>query len=111
MLCIPTLVVLSDQDPELAHALLAMRSRTALLEKIGVGEPEAADTWRYMASIPFREDNGIVSYVHVFRTESGQPGDPPRAMGVAASPGWWPSDHRSLAPRRTAPRARLRLVS
>ena len=101
MLCISTLVGLSGDDPELVRARALLVAR---LKVVGEDDAEAA----YLASTPFREDDGAIVYLHVFRVRIGEAMHP---VGIPAAPGWWPSPEQSLAPRRTGPRAQLRLVS
>jgi hypothetical protein len=102
MLCIPTLVALPAEDPEYVRARAALEAR---LVRSG-----AACRWAYLASTPFREDDGVVTYVHVFRIDAG-PQAAVTALGIPASDGWWPSGQPSLPPRSRGPRAQLRLVS
>jgi hypothetical protein len=102
MLCIPTLVALPAQDPEYGRARAALEARLA--------RSGTRCRWAYLASTPFREEDGVVVYVHVFRIDSG-PQEPATAVGIPASEGWWPSGQPTLAPRCRGPRAQLRLVS
>lgn len=101
MLCIPTLVALAEGDPEL------VRARAMLLARVRAAGEDDAEA-NYLASTPFREDDGAIVYVHVFRARIRET---VHAVGIPAAPGWWPASEQSLAPRRTAPRAQLRLVS
>lgn len=106
MLSIPTHVVLTADDPELIRARAAFGARLRLM--VASDEQDASIAGEYLVSAPFREDDGAIVYVHVFRAAIyGRM----QALGVSAAPGWWPVAKASLAPRRTAPRARLRLVS
>jgi hypothetical protein len=102
MLCIPTLVARPADDPEYGHARAALEARLA--------RSGSASRWTYLASTPFREDDGVVIYVHVFRIDAGAR-ESATAVGIPASEGWWPSGQPTLAPRCRGPRAQLRLVS
>src|SRR5690242_10434036 len=83
MLCIPTLVALAKDDPELAraHAALADRLRPLHAMALGVGVAPPLGAWQYLASTPFREDDGVIVYVHVFHAGSASDGTP-HAIGI-----------------------------
>lgn len=106
MLVIPTHVALAADDPEFVRArgLLGLR-----LKVMTAGDEAAQKEGDYLASAPYREDDGTIAYVHVFRIELfGRV----QAIGIPAAPGWWPVKRPSLMPpRRTPRRAKLRLVS
>jgi hypothetical protein len=114
MRCIPCFAVMSVADRE----WVAARQQTvAFLKENGLtpdgdtppGMVESALT--YLCSIPCRQNNGIIRYVHLFQFHP-QLVTKPTYFHVVASPGWWPEVCRSLPPRhRTSGRAPLRLVS
>jgi hypothetical protein len=112
MLCIPTLVALTKDDPELARAQAALADRLRPLHAmaLGTGVAPPLGAWQYLASTPFREDDGVIVYVHVFHAGSAPDGSP-HAIGIPSSEGWWPVGQSTLNPRRTMSRAQLRLVS
>ena len=105
MLVIPTHVALAADDPEL---LRARSTLSTSLRMMLAGDDEAQMEGEYLASAPCREEDGAITYVHVFRVEiCGSM----HAIGVPAASDWWPIAQPRLAPRRTARRGRLRLVS
>lgn len=105
MLFIPTHVALATDDPELVRAHAVVRAR---LRAVAEGDRTAPKEGEYLASAPYRNDDGTIAYVHVFRVDlCGRV----HSVGIPADAGWWPSAKHSLAPRRTPRRARLRLVS
>jgi hypothetical protein len=117
MRCISTFAVMGASDLELDTA---RRHLAAHLEKAspmaGPGTDPASlwasGSWAYRCSIPRRQDNGAILYVHVFQHAQVMTGGDYFSLGVAASPGWWPVGCESLVPRaRTQGRAALRLVS
>jgi hypothetical protein len=105
MLAIPTHVALAVDDPELLRARAVLSARLHAMTTEG---EKAAQGGEYLVSTPFRDDDGAVAYVHVFRAKIG---NGLVGLGVRAAPGWWPLGKRSLAPRRSTRRATLRLVS
>jgi hypothetical protein len=122
MRCVPTCAVIDEGDAELAHARQQLRERLSLLARhlAGAGDaiPQTAAApkwdvlqWRYLGSAPWREDDGTIVYVHGFRHATMMMAGEPLAMAIPASPGWWPVGCGQRAPRRSAPRGRLRLVS
>jgi hypothetical protein len=121
MRCILTRAIMDRADPEYATALrsLAQQStamRRYLTREAGTGtvdDPKAwsIDNWQYLASVPFREDDNTIRYVHVFRHMRLMHNDAPLATGIPASAAWWPVSCHSAAPQRTPSRARLKLVS
>jgi hypothetical protein len=114
MRSIPTFAVMSAIDPEWVAAkerLAAFLEETGLAPD-GDGAAEAPENvLTYLCSIPRRQDNGAIHYVHLFQHDDRFM-TKPAYFHVAASPGWWPDGCRSLPPqRRTGGRALLRLVS
>jgi hypothetical protein len=115
MQCIPTFAVMDAIDPELA---IAKRRLAAYFEETGGAVGHGADSaalWpnsvmTYLCSIPRRQDNGAILYVHVFQHDRATAAE--GYFSVLASPRWWPVDCQSLQPqRRSQSRAALRLVS
>jgi hypothetical protein len=113
MRCIPTFAVMAAIDPELA---VAKRRLAAYFDEAAAGPDAAATSLRsnsvltYLYSMPRRQDNGVIRYVHLFRHDRIMAGE--GYFSVAASPHWWPVGCPSLQPRgRTQSRAALRLVS
>ncbi len=114
MRCIPTCAVMNAIDREW---VAAREQLAAFLEEAGPAPhdearaetPDSALT--YLCSIPSRQGNGVIRYVHLFQ-QTGRFITKPAYFHVAASPGWWPEGCRSLPPqRRTSGRAPLSLVS
>ena len=111
MRCISTLAVMRADDPELAAA---RQQLAAHLAEAGAPPdcPEGIGSWNYQCSIPRRQDNGAIRYVHTFRHNGRIAAGQNVALGVAASLGWWPVGCASLAPpRQPQRRPALRLVS
>ncbi len=105
MLVIPTHVSLAADDPEFVRARAALGLR---LRVVAAGDETAPKDGNYLATAPYREEDGTIAYVHVFRIDLfGRQ----QAIGIPAAAGWWPVATTSLAPRRTPRRAALRLVS
>jgi hypothetical protein len=113
---------MGESDLELAKARQQLRERLALMAGHLVGAADAmpqaaaaapwnAQQWRYLGSAPCRADDGTIVYVHGFRHATMTLAGEPLALAVAASPGWWPVGCGQRAPRRSAPRGKLRLVS
>jgi hypothetical protein len=114
MRCIPSFAVMNATDRELA---VARQQFTAFLKDAGLlpdhdVPAEASDSaLTYLCSIPCRQGDGVIRYVHLFQHDDRftKKRD---YYHVAASPDWWPEGCRSLPPqRRTSGRAPLRLVS
>jgi hypothetical protein len=113
LVSIPTHVVLEADNPELVGAwvrLVRQRRRDPLYRGDDALEANGEARWRYLCSAPYREDDGRILYVHVFRHECHAALDAPMTLGVPATRGWWPKGERSLSPRRAGARPRLRLV-
>jgi hypothetical protein len=117
MRCVSTFAVMGASDPELDTA---RRHLAAHLEETSpiashVTDPaslRASGSWAYRCSIPRRQNNGVILYVHVFQHARVMTGGGYFSLGVAASPSWWPVGCESLVPQgRTQGRAALRLVS
>jgi hypothetical protein len=119
MRCISTHAVMDNGNPELVEA----RRRLSLrLTEIKAGMEDAEDSqaalapiwaeseWSYVCSMPRREDDGAITYLHLFRHPATLEGRR-LSLGVIASPGWWPIGCASLAPFRSQARGSLRLVS
>ena len=122
MRCVPTCAVMDEGDPELAQARRHLKERLSLLQRHLTGAADAMpqnaaappwnlQQWHYLGSAPLREDDGTIVYVHGFRHATLTVAGEPLAMAIPASPGWWPVGCGQRAPRRSAPRGRLRLVS
>jgi hypothetical protein len=122
MRCVPTCAVMDEGDAELARARAQLRERLALMARHLTGAadtmPQSGDPlpwnvlqWRYLGSAPWREDDGTIVYVHGFRHATMAIAGEPLAMAIQASPGWWPVGCSQRAPRRSAARGKLRLVS
>jgi hypothetical protein len=114
MRCIPTCAVMNAIDREW---VAAREQLAAFLESTGPApdddaRAEAPDSaLTYLCSIPCRQSDGVIRYVHLFE-QTGPFTTKPVYFHVAASPGWWPEDCRSLPPQhRTSGRAPLSLVS
>ncbi len=109
MRCVPTCAVMEQTDPELACARQQLRERLSLLARClsssGDAMPDAEP------DAPWREDDGTIVYIHGFRHARLTLGGGPFTMAILSSPGWWPIGCGHRAPRRTAPRGQLRLVS
>lgn len=102
MLCISTLVMLPEHDPERARADTQLRMRL-----LAEGAPDTTfDRWNYLGSTPYREASGAIVYAHGFVHEDGT-----EVLGVPASAGWWPSGQPTGRRRASPPRGSLRLVS
>ncbi len=102
MLCISTLVMLPEHDPERAQADSLLRTRL-LVE----GAPDNTfGRWKYLGSTPYRKSTGAIVYAHGFVHEDGT-----EVLGVPASAGWWPRGQPTARRRVTPPRGSLRLVS
>lgn len=111
MLCIPTRVVMAEDDPELVSAQARLRAQLASMRmRHEDATPGSEYPWRYLASAPYREDNGAITYVHVFCGPAPRD-EASHVIGLPATRGWWPSNQPTVAPARTPSRARLRLVS
>ena len=113
MRCVPSFAVMNATDREWAVAkdqLVAFLMESNPTPNDSESElPDTAMT--YLCSIPYRQDDGAIRYVHLFQYQ-----DPfmikPEYFHVVASPAWWPDGCRSLPPQaRTSGRAPLRLVS
>jgi hypothetical protein len=122
MRCVPTCAVMDEGDSELGWARQQLRERLSLMARQLSGAADAMTAsdpalpwnvlqWRYLGSAPWREDDGTIVYLHGFRHATVTMAGEPLAMAVRASPGWWPVGCGQRAPRRSAPRGRLRLVS
>ncbi len=122
MRCVPTCAVMEQTDHELACARQQLRERLSLLARClsssGDAMPDAEPDapwherdWEYIGSAPWREDDGAIVYLHGFRHMRLMQDGGPLTLAILASPGWWPIGCGYRAPRRTAPRGRLRLVS
>ena len=115
MQCIPTCAVMDTTDPELVSAkahLTAYFTAAKLLARPDPVSAAAQPTANpiYLCSIPRRQENGAISYVHIFRPN--RPAPPADFIYLPASPRWWPANCHSLQPlRRTQQRATLELVS
>lgn len=114
MRCIPSFAVMNATDRERA---VAQGHLVAYLQEAGLltaNEPPAAardSAPSYLCSIPFRQDDDAVRYVHLFQHQDASM-IKPEYFHVTASPDWWPENCRSLPPQhRTSGRAPLRLVS
>jgi hypothetical protein len=122
MRCVPTCAVMDEGDAELASARRQLQERLALMARHVTGTADAMPLsgdatpwnmlqWRYLGSVPWREDDGAIVYVHGFRHATITVAGEPLAMAIPASPGWWPLGCSERAPRRSTPRGKLRLVS
>ncbi|SRR6266446_1732263 len=102
MLCISTLVMLPERDPERAQAGAMLRMRL-----LAEGTPDnTLDHWKYLGSTPYRKNSGAIVYAHGFVHEDGT-----EVLGVPASEGWWPSGQPTGRRRHTPRRGSLHLVS
>ena len=114
MRCIPSFAVMSATDPEWVAAkqqLAAFLNDTGLASGRDAQEEVADNPPSYLCSIPCRQNDGVIRYVHLFE-HNRRFTTKPAYFHVAASAGWWPEGCRSLPPlRRTGGRAPLRLVS
>jgi hypothetical protein len=115
MLCIPTHVRTTSDDPELARALTALLAQLrarGLTKGSDVAQPHRGAQWRYVFSTPVGNDDGSIAYLHVFYHTCHPATSEPLALGVPAAPTWWPDARcEILSPRRSASRACLRLAS
>lgn len=120
MRCVPTCAVMDEDDLELTQARKQLGERLSLLARQLAGDampqtnaapPWDVQQWRYIGSAPWREDDGTIVYIHGFRHAKLMVAGEPLAMAIPASPGWWPIGCGQRAPRRSAPRGNLRLVS
>lgn len=121
MRCVPTCAVMDEGDTELAWARRQLQERLSLMARHVTGAADATLSgdampwnmlqWRYLGSVPWREDDGAIVYVHGFRHATIIAAGEPLAMAIPASPGWWPIGCSERAPRRSTPRGKLRLVS
>ncbi len=120
MRCISTLAVMNNGDHELAAARHRLGEQLAEIRSgAGLGEDESPDLksvwgeagWVYVCSVPRREEDGAIGYVHLFRHRWATAEGRFLSLAVVASPGWWPVGCGSLAPRRSQTRGVLRLVS
>jgi len=121
MRSVPTFAAMNETDPELAHACGQLRRQLRLV-KDGLGASARAvlqgkvsawetSNWRYFASGPARGSDGAIRYMHFFRHATLEIGGAPLSLVIPASAEWWPVGCSELTPNRTAPRAKLRLVS
>lgn len=114
MRCIPSFAVMNATDRELAVAkehLVAHLQEAGLTPANGSSVTVCDSALSYLCSIPCRQDDDVIRYVHLLQHQ-----DPlmikPEYFHVTASADWWPENCRSLPPqRRTSGRAPLRLVS
>lgn len=120
MRCISTLAVMNNTDHELAAARYRLAEQLAEIRRgAGLCEDESADLksvwaeagWIYVCSVPRREEDGTIGYVHLFRHRWAAAEGRYLSLAVVASQGWWPVGCGSLAPRRSEARGVLRLVS
>ncbi len=120
MRCISTLAVMNNSDHELGTARYRLAEQLAEIRRgAGLGEEDATDLksvwaeagWVYVCSVPRREEDGTIGYVHLFRHRWAVAEGRNLSLAVLASPGWWPVGCGSLAPRRSQARGALRLVS
>jgi hypothetical protein len=117
MRCISTFAVMDAIDPELDAArrrFAAHLAETSPAAGHGTDPASlwASGSWTYRCSIPRRQEDGAILYVHVFQHDRVMTGGGYFSLGIAASPGWWPVGCQSLIPQgRTQGRAVLRLVS
>jgi hypothetical protein len=115
MLCVPTRVRAAPDDPEMARALcglLVELRRRELTDGSDITQTHRGVRWQYLCSMPFRNDNGSLAYLHLFHHACHAATDGPLTLGIPASPSWWPdSSSEILSPRTSRPTARLRLVS
>jgi hypothetical protein len=114
MRCIPSFAVMNATDREQAAAkehLVAYLQEAGLTPANDPSVTACDSALSYLCSIPCRQDNDVIRYVHLFQYQ-----DPfmtkPDYFHVTASADWWPENCRSLPPQhRTSGRAPLRLVS
>lgn len=119
MRCISTHAVMDGGNPELVEARRRLSLRLAEIKASieGTEDDQAAlasvwleSDWTYICSMPRREDDGAIRYLHLFRHHRDVEGRR-LALGIVASAGWWPVGCASLAPFRSQARGSLRLVS
>jgi hypothetical protein len=114
MRCIPSFAVMNATDREHVVAkeqLVAYLRDSNLAAANGLAVAECDSALTYLCSIPYRQDDGVVRYVHLWQHDDRFM-TKPEYFHVTASPDWWPEGCRSLPPQhRTSGRAPLRLVS
>ena len=115
MLCIPTHVRATRDNPEIVRALcvlVAELRERGLTDGSDVAQPHRDARWQYLCSTPFRGDEGSIAYLHVFRHACHPATGEPLTLGVPAVSSWWPgADCEVLSPPKSGTKARLRLVS
>ena len=120
MKSIPTRAVMPEGEPELAIAWGHLITRLQELEaECKMRERDGPETetlwsgrnWHYLCSIPRREDDGDIAYIHLFLHRGLGPAGDKLVLGVPSSKDWWPRGCASLPLQRTPARAALRLVS